>query len=136
MTNIETKKSVEEIKAFLAELQESNNLDLTDYLQNCFSDEELEELDQNNPTGCFRSLLESLEENGYFDIEIIYYDKAIEYLSKNDPSLIDSLEIANDFGYTIDNLNSETLASLLASEIERNRFYEFRSDIEDFFTNN
>ena len=135
MINIETKKSVEEIRAFLTELQESNNLDLTDYLQNCFSDEELEELDQNNPTGCFESLLESLEENGYFDIEIIYYDKAIEYLSKNDPSLIDSLEIANDFGYTIDNLNSETLASLLASEIERNRFYEFRSDIEDFFTN-
>ena len=135
MINIETKKSVEEIRAFLTELQESNNLDLTDYLQNCFSDEELEELDQNNPTGCFESLLESLEENGYFDIEITYYDKAIEYLSKNDPSLIDSLEIANDFGYTIDNLNSETLASLLASEIERNRFYEFRSDIEDFFTN-
>ena len=136
MTNIETKKSVEEIKAFLAELQESSNFELADSLQDCFSDEELEELDQDNPTGCFESLLESLEENGYFDIEIIYYDKAIEYLSKNDPSLIYSLEIANDLGYTIDNLNSETLASLLASGIERNRFYELQSDIEDFFTNN
>jgi len=135
MTNIETKKSVEEIKAFLAELQESSNFELADSLQDCFSDEELEELDQDNPTGCFESLLESLEENGYFDIEIIYYDKAIEYLSKNDPSLIYSLEIANDLGYTIDNLNSETLASLLASGIERNRFYELQSDIEDFFTN-
>lgn len=136
MTNTENKKSVEEIRAFLTELQESNNLDLRDNLQNCFSDEELEELDQDNPTDCYQALSELLDEGGYFDIEIIYYDRAMEYLSENDPSLKDSLEIANEMGYTLDNLNSEILASLLASRVERDRFYELQCDIEDFFTNN
>ena len=137
MTNtITTKKSVEEIKAFLAELQESSNFELADSLQDCFSDEELEELDQNDPTNCFYSLLDSLEENGYFNTEMIYFTNAIEYLSENDPSLKNSLEIASDLGYTPNNLDSEILASLLASNIERTKFYELQSDIEDFFTNN
>ena len=136
MTNTETKKSVEEIKAFLTELQKSNNLDLTDYLQNCFSDEELEELDQDNPTDCYETLSELLDEGGYFDIDIIYHDAAMEYLSENDPSLQDSLEIASEMGCMLDNLNSELLASLLASRLERDRFYELQCDIEDFFTNN
>lgn len=135
MTNTENKKSVEEIKAFLTELQESNNLDLRDNLQNCFSDEELEELDQDNPTDCYQTLSELLDEGGYFDIEIIYYDRAMEYLSENDRSLNESLEIANEMGYTPDNLNSEILASLLASRIERDKFYELQCDIEDFFIN-
>jgi len=136
MTNTENKKSVEEIRAFLTELQESNNLDLRDNLQNCFSDEELEELDQDNPTDCYQALSELLDEGGYFDIEIIYYDRAIKYLSENDSSLKDSLEIASEMGYTLDNLNSEILASLLASRLECDRFYELQCDIEDFFTNN
>ena len=136
MTNTKTKKSVKEIRAFLTELQESNNLDLRDNLQNCFSDEELEELDQDNPTDCYQALSELLDEGGYFDIEIIYYARAMEYLSENDPSLKDSLEIASEMGYTLDNLNSEILASLLASRLECDRFYELQCDIEDFFTNN
>jgi len=135
MTNTESKKSVEEIKAFLTELQESNNLDLKDYLQNCFSDEELEELDQDKPEDCYYKLSELLEDGGYYDIEIIYYDRAMEYLSENDRSLNESLEIANEMGYTPDNLNSEILASLLASRIERDKFYELQCDIEDFFMN-
>ena len=136
MTNTKTKKSVKEIRAFLTELQESNNLDLRDNLQNCFSDEELEELDQDNPTDCYQALSELLDEGGYFDIKIIYYARAMEYLSENDPSLKDSLEIASEMGYTPDNLSSEILASLLASRLECDRFYELQCDIEDFFTNN
>lgn len=135
MTNIETKKSVEEIRAFLTELQESNNLDLRDYLQNCFSDEELEELDQDNPADCYQALTEILDEGGYFDIEIIYFAKAMEYLSENDQSLQESLEIASELGYTPDNLNSEILASLLASRLERDKFYELQDEIEEFFNN-
>src|SRR6056300_1654828 len=130
MTNTKTKKSVKEIRAFLAELQESNNLDLRYnlHLQNCFSDEELEELDQDNPTDCYQALSELLDEGGFFDIEIIYYARAMEYLSENDPSLKDSLEIASEMGYTPDNLSSEVLASLLASRLERDRFYELQCD--------
>lgn len=45
--------------------------------------------------------------------EITYYSRAIEYLSENDSSLVDSLALANEYGLTLDKLNSETLATIL-----------------------
>ena len=75
-------------------------------------------------------LEECLQENGHFDVEIIYYYKAIEYLKENDSSLRDSLQLANKMGFTIDNLNSKLLASLLASENIRNEFNEIRNELE------
>lgn len=76
-------------------------------------------------------LEEFLQENNYFDVEIIYYYEAIEYLKKNDPSFQYSLGIAHDLGYTVDSLNSELLASLLASQKVREEFEEIKNDIED-----
>ena len=55
--------------------------------------------------------------------EIIYYNRAIKYLAENDSSLRESLSLANDLGYTVENLSSETLATIhyqdyLIGEIE------------------
>jgi len=55
--------------------------------------------------------------------EIIYYNRAIKYLAENDSSLRESLELANDLGCTLENLSSETLATIhyqdyLIGEIE------------------
>jgi len=55
--------------------------------------------------------------------EIIYYYNAIKYLSENDSSLRESLELAHDLGCTLENLSSETLATIhyqnyLIGEIE------------------
>jgi len=55
--------------------------------------------------------------------EIIYYNRAIKYLAENDSSLRESLSLANDLGYTLENLSSETLATIhyqnyLIGEIE------------------
>ena len=47
------------------------------------------------------------------DCEIIYYSKAIAYLTEHDNSLRRSLEIAEVQGFEVANLNSELLASLL-----------------------
>ena len=44
--------------------------------------------------------------------EIIYYNRAIEYLSEHDWSLRESLSLANDFGFSCENLSSETLATI------------------------
>lgn len=70
-----------------------------------------------------------IEDNG-FDEEIIYFSNAMKYLSENDLSLRESLELAYDFGYETKDLNSEILASLLASEYNRNNFP--KTDIQDF----
>lgn len=81
----------------------------------------------------FNSIYAMVDDNGGFDIEIIYYSQAIEYLSENDPSLKESLELASDFGFSLNDITSETLASLLASQNVRNDFFELEDEINNFF---
>lgn len=47
------------------------------------------------------------------EYDLIYYARAIGYLKDNDPSLRDSLDAAIEYGYSMDNLTSEILATLL-----------------------
>ena len=46
--------------------------------------------------------------------EIIYYNNAIEFLKEEDQSLQESIELAKEYGYSIEDLNSELLATLLS----------------------
>ncbi len=91
---------------------------------------DIDSIDTSNP---FDSICEMIEDNNGFDIDIIYYSNAMNYLSKNDPSLHESLNIAAELCYEVQNLNSEILASLLASKLVREEFYELESEINDFF---
>lgn len=81
-------------------------------------------------------LFDDLQTNGYFNEEVIYYSSAIRYLKDNDPSLCESLEIANEYGYTTENLNSELLATLHASQKKENTFFEdIAPELETLFNN-
>ena len=91
---------------------------------------DIDNIDMSNP---FDSICKMIEDNNGFDIDVIYYSNAIDYLSKNDPSLKKSLNIAAELCYEMQNLNSEILASLLASKLVREEFYELESEINDFF---
>jgi len=46
------------------------------------------------------------------EAEIIYYSSAMKYLSENDWTLTESLQLAHELGYDLANLNSETLATI------------------------
>ena len=46
------------------------------------------------------------------ETEIIYYNRAMEYLSEHDWSLRESAEIASNLGFELKNINSEMLATL------------------------
>ena len=79
----------------------------------------------------FDDFFDTLQGNGYFySIEVIYYYKAMIYLSENDASLSESLEIADELGYNVKDINSELLATLLMQQKETELFYEMRNDIE------
>ena len=80
----------------------------------------------------FDELAEILRENGFFDVEILYYNSAMKYLLANDNSLRDSLELADDMGYEVKDLNSELLASLLASEDLQYQFSGLEEEINEF----
>jgi Cdc6-like AAA superfamily ATPase len=128
MTNKTYKQTVE----FLNQLEKSNNIVLNDLMSNYINEEDFEDFDQEN---AFDSLQELIQDGGGFDIEIIYYASAMDYLRENDPSLQESLGLASDMGFELKNLNSETLASLLKSQNEQENFFDLQNEIEEFFNN-
>ena len=85
----------------------------SDFLSNYESDELLNVDD----------IVDDLRDGGYFNEEIIYYSKAIKYLQENDASLSQSIEIAHEMGYELQNINSELLASLHYSRQKEDTFY-------------
>lgn len=79
----------------------------------------------------FDELVDELQDNGMFDIEIIYYHNAMEYLMEHDSSLRESLDLASEMGFKIEDITSEKLASLLASQNARVDFQEFEDEINE-----
>lgn len=109
----------------LCEFIDSKNI-LEDYLKNYIS-----EIDEDTD---FDDITEILREANAFDVEVLYCSTAMKFLSEYDASLTESLEIAKEYGYEIENLNSELLASLLKSRMLENDWYENQSEIEDFLS--
>lgn len=126
MNNLQ-EKHIERIINFCNEI-ELTHLNIWDYL-NAY---DFDNLDFSN---AFEEILDILDEKNAFDIEIIYFSEAMKYLTLHDTSLRDSLEIANEYGYKLDDINSELLASLLASQITREAFFGYQSEIDEFFEN-
>lgn len=81
----------------------------------------------------WNQLMDYVQDNRLLEGEIIYYSNAIEYLKNNDPSLNDSIEIAVEYGYELQNVNSELLASLLYSRELEEEFYSYESTITDYY---
>ena len=123
MKNQTTKTVAEQIETKLINLFDKNNLDIDiSYFLN--NDYEINNFDE---------LHESLQNEYALDVEIIYYHKAIKYLSDNDSSLCDSLALAYELGCNMEKLNSEFLASILATEYLRIQFYELETEINEIF---
>ncbi len=95
----------------------------------------IEVLDYINPetVECFDDVFDQINDNGGFNIEIIYYSTAIKYLQENDPSLQESLELAENDGYSLNEINSELLASLHISNEAPEIFCKSKEEIEEFF---
>lgn len=67
--------------------------------------------------------------------EIIYYSNAMDFLNEYDTSLRESLEIADDFGYTPKNLSSEILATLLLQSFLHAETSDLITEIENNILN-
>ena len=121
----------------LQAIKDEKIIDLLDTLGDKFiGDTPSEYLSSKEDLTDIDDLIDDLRDNGYFNEEVIYYSSAIRYLKENDPSLCESLEIATEYGYTTNNLNSEVLASLHASQKKEETFYEeIYPEIETLFNN-
>lgn len=65
--------------------------------------------------------------------EVIYYSKAMEYLSNNDASLHESMTLADELGYSPKDINSELLATLLMQQNLNEELNSLVSEIEDIY---
>lgn len=86
------------------------------------------ETEQDDFDEYFNDLIEAT-----FSIECIYYRVAMEYLMDNDISLSESLGLASDMGYEPKDLNSEALATILMQQIEQEKLYQAKDDLEELF---
>ena len=72
--------------------------------------------------------------------DIIYYNSAMEFLHKNDPSLREAFDCAEEFGYDVKSLNSELLATLLNTRYNMNDWSKDYKEIwesrEEYRSNN
>jgi intracellular sulfur oxidation DsrE/DsrF family protein len=118
-------KTIKQKEDFFNKISENLDINIMDY----FQDDEIKDILD------FDELVEILEEHSAFDIEIIYYAKAIQYLKENDASLHESMELASDMGIETKDLNSELLASILASQNIRNDFWDLQNEINEFLEN-
>lgn len=110
----------EKIEKFLKEEIKLRHIDLLDYING-------------ENVNSFDDIFQQVEEQGGFNVEIIYYYKAMEYLMENDTSLQNSMQLAADFGYSPEDINSELLASLLASQYTIEELYKCEHEITEFF---
>lgn len=75
-------------------------------------------------------IIEKLQER-IREEEIIYYSRAIKYLYNEDPSLQESLEIAEELGYKPSDLNSEKLATMLYQRRLEEELRKIKEDLEE-----
>lgn len=114
----------DEIELFLNKIGDEVDIDMS-----CI------DIEQIDITDAFSSIKVQLLDNNAFEQEVIYYSNAMEYLTENDNSLKESLEIADDLGFRPNNLNSEVLASLLKTKKCEEAFDQYETEINEFFEN-
>ena len=108
---------------FFEKISEQLENNINEYL----TDEEREEVQT------FDDLYDILNDTDFFTVDIIYYFRAMEFLKEHDPSLSESLELASQYDYRPNQLNSELLASLLASEMHREKVHSLEEQINEHF---
>ena len=121
------------IEKIESELKKLNfDFDITEYIDLNDVCEQIDRSDEAFDT--IRDILndEAFDDNSY----VIYYGSAMEYLSKYDASLNISLGLAAELGYSLENLNSEKLASLLKADNLRDDFNDLETEINEIFENN
>jgi len=109
-------------------IEEKTDIFITD----CLDEQEIEEMF--NDSWNADTLFNRLDRNEAFNIEIIYHYNAMEYLSQHDNSLTSSLELAWNMGFRLKDLNSETLASLHASQKAMDDYYDITDEINEILS--
>lgn len=124
MSTIKARQTIEFIN------EKEKEFDFQDTVASYIDYEELQEAIDNDTIYDFLNDLN--DDRKFTDTEIIYYSNAIKYLQENDPSMQEAIEIASDYWYETKNLNSELLASLLATRNNEEDYSSFVDEVVEF----
>jgi chitinase len=130
MTQVEKIKRLEEI---LKDMFKGSDLNPIEFLQEKELIEAVEEFETSESFDGLRIFLE--ESRGFIiDNDIIYYSEAMKYLREHDPSLQTSIGMLIDMGYeSLEDINSELLASVLYQSNLRDDFEQLMNDVVDAY---
>lgn len=119
-------EQIKQLKTIIEE--EERDCDFNDYVFNYVDEDTLKDIEDFDELRDY--LNDDLNDNREITTaEVIYYSNAIDYLKENDPSLNESLELARELGYSLENVNSELLASLLKTQENEEDFYQFLQNV-------
>lgn len=119
-------EQIQKIKEIIKELQGDYDFEDVGYF---IKDEDLEDVEELEDIMDYIEGLNS--DNDITNCEIIYYSNAIKYLTENADNLNESIEIAIEYGYNIEQINSELLASLLMTRNNEDQFIEFLDTLRE-----
>ncbi|MHA1228367.1 MAG: hypothetical protein ACTSPV_16665 [Candidatus Hodarchaeales archaeon] len=120
------KKQIKQFKEIVK--IEERSYDFNDLIFNWIEEEDLQEIKNIDDLRDF--LYELNDDREITNAEVIYYHKAIKYLAENDSSLRESLDIAEEMGYSdLSKINSELLASLHLTQQNEEDYNEFVEDV-------
>ena len=123
-------KKLEAIKEIIK--KQEKIFDFNDYILNHCAESDIQEIEDENDLENYLNKIN--EDMDITSAEVIYYANAIKYLAENDQSLNESIDIAIQYGYDLNNINSELLASLLKSQNNLNDYYLFIENCVSEFT--
>lgn len=115
---------------------------ITDFFENLFEENDNiienvnDKIDWNTvtlDTLSYGTVMNWLEEMNFFEVEFVYYYDAMEYLAKEDNSLMFAVGYAVEQGYSLENMNSVVLATIHATTTFKNEFEEAEYKIDDLF---
>ena len=124
-------KTIETIKQQINDILQGIEFADVNVLQFIDLDDIIEDEYINDSYDLIERLRSDIEDARGFEVEIIYYKKAMQYLMDYDISLCESMELAHQFGFKLEDINSETLASLHASECVKQEFEDQTKYIEE-----
>jgi len=124
MATIKARQTIEFIK------EKEKEYDFQDTVVSYIDYSELQEAIDNDTVYDFLNDLN--DDRRFTDTEIIYYSNAIKYLQENDPSMQEAIEISSDYWYETKNLDSELLASLLATRNNEEDYSKFIDEVVEF----
>lgn len=112
------------LEKFISEIEKDLHHEITYYL------EDQDYIDLVNEES---NLSDILEDTDFFNVDIIGITKSNKII--NDIGFNSAIEIAKDYGYSINNIDSEALASIIESQKLRNEFNKINERITDYIDN-